>query len=410
MKKNIKNIGFISTRIAGTDGVSLEIEKWATVLEKCLFRCCYFAGELNQESHQSYRVPKAHFAHPKIMKLQKALFSNKCQYEKLSEKIHNLKDALKEKLYAFKNKFDIDLIIAENVLAIPMNIPLGLAVAEFIAETNIPTVAHHHDFYWERERFQTNLCREYLEQSFPPDLPSIKHVVINKIAQQQLKRRTGIISTLIPNVCDFSTHPNADPVKSKQLRKIVGLEDDDPFILQPTRIIPRKKIGHAIVLVSLLNLSNPTLIISHASGDEGDEYFKHLMELAESLNVKLKFVDHLISSKEFSLSDVYQSADLITYLSSYEGFGNAFLESIYFKKPIFVRRYPVFISDIEPKGFDVIKVDDTFPKEIIEDIRNVLTNKVRLKKMVDKNFELGERYFSFRILEDQLVKIIRSFE
>ena len=29
----IKNIGFVSTRIAGTDGVSLEIQKWADVKE-----------------------------------------------------------------------------------------------------------------------------------------------------------------------------------------------------------------------------------------------------------------------------------------------------------------------------------------------------------------------------------------
>lgn len=32
--KRFKNIGFISTRIARTDGVSLEIEKWASVLER----------------------------------------------------------------------------------------------------------------------------------------------------------------------------------------------------------------------------------------------------------------------------------------------------------------------------------------------------------------------------------------
>jgi len=37
-----------------------------------------------------------------------------------------------------------------------LNIPLGLALTEFIAETCIPTIAHHHDFYWERDRFLVN--------------------------------------------------------------------------------------------------------------------------------------------------------------------------------------------------------------------------------------------------------------
>ncbi len=32
--KRSKNVGFRSTRIAGTDGVSLEIAKWVAVLER----------------------------------------------------------------------------------------------------------------------------------------------------------------------------------------------------------------------------------------------------------------------------------------------------------------------------------------------------------------------------------------
>ena len=30
----VKHVGFISTRIAGTDGVSLELEKWADVFKQ----------------------------------------------------------------------------------------------------------------------------------------------------------------------------------------------------------------------------------------------------------------------------------------------------------------------------------------------------------------------------------------
>ncbi|MBW1994507.1 MAG: glycosyltransferase family 1 protein, partial [Deltaproteobacteria bacterium] len=44
----IKHVGFISTRIAGTDGVSLEIGKWAHVMESFGLKCFYFAGELDR--------------------------------------------------------------------------------------------------------------------------------------------------------------------------------------------------------------------------------------------------------------------------------------------------------------------------------------------------------------------------
>jgi hypothetical protein len=39
-----KNIGFVSTRFAGNDGVSLEAAKWAEVLEASGHRCYWFAG------------------------------------------------------------------------------------------------------------------------------------------------------------------------------------------------------------------------------------------------------------------------------------------------------------------------------------------------------------------------------
>ena len=77
-------------------------------------------------------------------------------------------------------------------LTIPLNISLGLALAETIAETEIPTIAHHHDFYWERDRFSVNAVSDYLRMAFPPNLPNIRHVVINSDALEQMALRTGI--------------------------------------------------------------------------------------------------------------------------------------------------------------------------------------------------------------------------
>ena len=42
-----KNIGFVSTRFAGIDGVSLEASKWSEVLEQNGHNCFWFAGELD---------------------------------------------------------------------------------------------------------------------------------------------------------------------------------------------------------------------------------------------------------------------------------------------------------------------------------------------------------------------------
>ena len=161
---NLKNIGFISTRIAGTDGVSLEIEKWTEVLERNGYNCYFFAGELDRSEEQSYLVEEAHFEHPVIIEINNDVFGKEIRSPKTSTAIQNFKDSLKNRLYDFLKKFKINLIIPENALTIPMNIPLGIAITEIIAETGIPTIAHHHDFYRERNRFLINACKDYFYQ------------------------------------------------------------------------------------------------------------------------------------------------------------------------------------------------------------------------------------------------------
>ncbi|MCK4531896.1 MAG: glycosyltransferase family 1 protein, partial [Candidatus Aenigmarchaeota archaeon] len=117
MKGKFKNIGFISTRIAGTDGVSLEIDKWAKVLERNRYNCYYFAGISDRPPKKCFLVKEAHFKHPKIMKIRKECFGKEERSPEISKLIENLKNKLKKKIQQFVEKFDIDLIIPENALA-----------------------------------------------------------------------------------------------------------------------------------------------------------------------------------------------------------------------------------------------------------------------------------------------------
>ena len=64
MTPSSHNIGFISTRFAGTDGVSLETAKWAVVLERLGHTCFYFAGECDRNVDRSFVIPEAFYRHP----------------------------------------------------------------------------------------------------------------------------------------------------------------------------------------------------------------------------------------------------------------------------------------------------------------------------------------------------------
>ncbi len=412
----IKNVGFISTRIAGTDGVSLEINKWAEILERNRYDCFYFAGQLSKPKSRSYLAEEAFFEHPDILEITESVFGVRKRTPELTAKIHKIKDKLKDELYRFIRKYDIDLLIPENALTIPMNIPLGLAITEVINETAIPTIAHHHDFYWERDRYLVNACQDYLNMAFPPDHPSIRHVVINSIASKELSYRTGISNTIVPNVLDFEVEPDLEMKKNCHLREIIGLGENDYFILQPTRIVPRKWIERSIEIVNYMNLKNPTLVISHSAGDEGEEYYQKIVEYADKLKVRLVLIDHLIGDnkrsggKAYTIADAYQCADLVTYPSGYEGFGNAFLEAIYYQRPIVVNRYSIYKVDIEPKGFDVITIDGFATRRCITKIKRVLKDEELREKMVKKNFELGKKFFSYEVAERKLLYLIGTLE
>jgi len=412
-----KNIGFISTRFAGTDGVSLEASKWAQVLEKNGSRCFWFAGELDRDPEKSFLVLEAHFLHVKNQWINEQVLGRKERKPSVTEAIHTLRSLLKVQLHCFIEQFKIDLLIVENALTIPIHIPFGLALSEVIAETQIPTIAHHHDFYWERDRFSTNAVNDYLRMAFPPSLPNIKHVVINSEAQEQLALRTGISSIIIPNVLDFENPPFVDIKRTEAFRKSIGLKTDDKMILQPTRIIRRKGIEQAIELVKELNDPRYKLVISHEAGDEGFDYGEWLKEYALEHQVDLRMITPKIvdpfyngnCQKNYSLWDIYPHADFITYPSLYEGFGNAFLEAIYFKKPLLINRYSIFIKDIEPRGFDLAVIDGFITKKTVQKVKEILESRERRQQMVNNNYEVAWRHYSYSVLRNQFSAVINDF-
>lgn len=441
MTTSSPNIGFISTRFAGTDGVSLETEKWATVLERMGHKCFYFAGECDRAANNSHVVPEAFYRHPEIDKLNqqaysgswtvtneareshpeiktlhKDFFSIYIRPPHMTKRINELKEYLKEELYKFAYRFDVEILIIENAVTIPLNLPLGLAITEFIAETGFPTIAHHHDFYWERQRFQSNCVADYLATAFPPTLPSIRHVVINTIQAREIASRHGLTSRVIPNVMDFDSPPHASDSYTETVRSDFGIASGEYFFLQPTRVIQRKGIEHAIEVVRRLDIP-AKLVITHASGDEGNDYEQRVREYAKLLGVTVRFEADQVQDergttkngeKIYTLGDVYPHADLVTYPSSIEGFGNAFLEAVYYRRPILVNNYSIYEVDIKPKGFRAVWFDGYINNNTLAMAKYILENKEQAHEWAENNYQLAKRYFSYTVLEHRLQSLVKD--
>jgi len=410
-KTGVERVAFVSTRIAGTDGVSLEIAKWAEVIERMGIECYYIAGESDRPDDRTYLIEEAHFNHPDILDISRRSFEGERRTPELTNDITKMSLMIRDKLRRAIDELDADALIVENALTIPMNLPLGMALVAEIQEQELPCMAHHHDFHWERERFLVNAVKDIVRYAFPPALPQIQHVVINSLAGEEFSRRTGLSCRIIPNVMDYANPPDPPDEYSRQFRKEIGLGDDDLLILQPTRVVERKGIEFAIELARRLAGDRAKLVITHASGDEGDAYAERIREFAELLDVDVIFANKWISDqrgtaddgrKLFTIHDTYPQADLVAYPSTYEGFGNAFLEAVYHKCPIVCNRYAIYRTDIEPVGMRPILFDGFPTDDTVDEIHKVLGDAEYRREMVELNYEIANEFFSYEVLEEEL--------
>ena len=182
-------------------------------------------------------------------------------------------------------------------------------------------------------------------------------------------------------------------------------------------MVQRKGIEHAIELMHRLELLGikARLVISHASGDEGNSYEQRVRDFAALLGVNAIFVAEQIDEQRgttitgrpiFTLADAYSQADLVTYPSAIEGFGNAFLEAIFYKRPLLVNSYSIYSYDIKPKGFNVIEFDGFITDDTVRQARDLLERPDLASQMVEHNYELGKRHYSYGVLQHSLEQLI----
>ena len=408
-------IGFVATRLFGVDGVTFEAAKWETVLDRMGHEVRLLAGEVDALRPNTRMVPPMHFSYPPAARVTAAAFDPESDADAVRAEIDRLADQLIPVLHSWVEAQGIEMLVVENAWAIPMHLPLGIALRRFVEETGLPAIGHHHDYWWERDRFAHCVVPEVLEAAFPPHLPRLRHVSINSLAADQLRRRRGIASSVIPNVFDFSVgRPRPHPAVRRQLRAELGMDERGLLVVQPTRVVPRKGIELAIELVGRLRDRHAVLLITSPAGDEGLDYLVALERQAEAAGVRLRYAaDRFTPDFEgkplrpaHSLHDAYLAADLITYPSLYEGYGNALVEAVYYGKPTVVNRYSVYDADIRPLGFRFIEIDGSITAETVREVRDALADPRRQARIARRNFEIARRHLSYELLQRRLRRFI----
>ena len=384
----------------------MEAQRWKEILTSMGHKVTFVAGQLDRSG---IMVPALHFSHPDVYRVHQMVVENNVNYRKVEKEIFALAGAIEGELRQVLRENKFDRLIVANVFSLPIHFPLAVALARVINEYRIYSIARNHDFWWERQRYLKSHCFEFFSRWFPPKSDYLSHVCINSLAQEELKRRAGIKSTVIGDCFDFAKNYRMDSY-ARRWRENFGISEKDIVFLQATRIVPRKRIELAMELVTELGDPRVVLVLTGDDGDESGGYLVRLRELDRKLQIRTKYIGNRVGGRRemqdgwriYTLWDCIANCDLVTYPSVVEGFGNQFIEAVYFKKPIFVNRYPVFKADIEPLGFETVAINGKVTEGTIKRVRDLLSSPEEVKKMTEKNFELGRKHFSYEAVREKL--------
>ena len=411
-------IGIIIGRIGGVDGVALETEKWISVLKKLGHEVFILSGEFESWNmdyeHHTLLPALSFFSAEAEWEQRKAFFEPDKDPDILLNHVDRWSDMIEFKLLEWITNKKIDMLLSENASALPCQLSMGVAIKKIVKRTGIPIVTHDHDFHWERgDRYKSvhPEINQFVDDNFPLLLPNVKHAVINTFGVETFKNRFNIDATMVPNVMDFDRVYGVPTEENQFFLRDIGVKENEIALLQVTRIVRRKGIETAISLIEKLHDKNMKLVITgNANDDENKEYYNELIDQIHNLRLskQIIFASHKVLDHK-DLSDVYAHGRACTYFSTYEGFGNAFVETVLAKKPIFVNNYkPVYMQDIGNKGFKTIMIEDgNLTSEKVHQMAEVIYNPKLCKEIGEYNFNLGKKHFSYDVLEEKLSSLFK---
>ncbi len=266
---------------------------------------------------------------------------------------------------------DVDLVVVENLLSIPLNLPASRQVAAVLARR--PVIVHHHDPPWQRPRFAH-------VTELPADDPAWRHVTINELTRRQFAER-GLEATTIYNGFD-TDQPDGD---RDGTRARLGIAPGELVVGHPVRAIARKGIPAAIALAEALGATYWLL----GPAEEGyDAELDGLLARAEC---------RVIHQALPHTPDVYAAPDLVAFPSTWEGFGNPPVEASIHHRPVAVGSYPV-AAELQALGFSWFDAGD------VEAVRGFLAEPD--PGLLAHNRKVAEQHCSLTATRDRLEDLL----
>ncbi|MBV8301381.1 MAG: hypothetical protein JOY68_05620 [Candidatus Dormibacteraeota bacterium] len=297
----------------------------------------------------------------------------------------------------------VQLLHVRNLMSLPYNLPASIALHDLaLRRPDLAFLLQHHDLYWEGPNARSFITpyeavQAQLDRVMVPPLPNATHVLINPIAADALRHRTGIDGTVVPDGFDFDRAlPEIDDISfRRRLRVLTGdtatVMRNDLVVAMPARIAINKAIELAVQFTAALEtqrseLENATeglgplrrqfdasrrIVLLLPQGEDLEDnrvYLDRVLDYARHLGVTVVYGgDIVVPDRRLQLGDTqhvpfygtYGSMDIVCYPPEHEGFGNQAIEAVWARRSLVVLEYPVFKRFVAAHIPHVISLGDT---------------------------------------------------
>ena len=437
-------IAIVHYRVGRTDGVSLEIEKRKTILQNLGHEVRLISGPV--QTGADLIIDELEFDNEVISGIKEQSFTYFNRREKnpaqLMIRIQEISDIIEDKFLAYHEEEQFSAVLLHNIFSHGRHIAAAAAFTRIAEKIEIPFISTNHDYYWEREEYLDPASKEishFLNEYVPPSLRNIQHVSINTPARIALLEKRNIDSIVFPDIFDFEQPPWVKDRFNADFRKTFKIKENDLLVLQATRIVARKGIEIAVDFVTKLDSMKAVLIgktlyngrvLDHSSDivlvlagyaeKSASDYLSLLKTYIKGKGLKVRFIHKSIAHKRsdeendkiYSLWDAYAHADLVTYPSLFEGWGNQFIEAVFARRPVVLFEYPVFRADIRQEGYSYVslgdkyhiddcglaKIDSDKLKKSVNEVVSMLADASKTPLLLENNSTIGESYHGYKVL------------
>ncbi len=419
-------VAFIAFKLKDCDSVSIEAEKWIRIFDNFGFHVHRIAGYISEPASNDHIIPDLSSVDPRVEELAVAIFDEKQPEQRILPGLRGLADDIEDRLVSLLDDINPDLLVVESVFSLPLNLPFSLVLGRWLAEKKLPCIAVHHDFYWWHDRFVSGWFGDLLANYFPPGSAGVVNVTHDRVSNRELYSKTGKTSKIIYSCLDFDSAGPDDPALADERRRCLfnqGLAgkggdraasrsgssatgrdrrdrrgESGTIVLLPAGAWSQAGIARTAEFVRQLEAETgcPALLVSDRAADNEPDPVCLLLDGAGRGWRRQRLSD----SGEADPAGVYAMSDMVILPEATRGM-TPVIRAVACRKPVVCVDGPL-MDELRALGLQFLTLDG----EAVTRVAKLLDRPLLIEEMLERNFEIGRKYFSLESLTKMILELI----